>query len=309
MARPSLPSSLVPKQSDDVAADALKRPPAVLPSHPLGVRLSRRCRWLWSASLCGPYPRCDSSRFPWWIRPRRCRRSCRPSCSGSPLWPRPGEGGRWEDHLRVITCHPAHVRFDLPRCLAGVVQLPEAPHHLDEVVTRVFAVGAAGLRRAQVFTPVGALAALAGQPQPGEVPLTRDDHVADVIVLGFEFDGIFPDALPPDALSLSWLRAAGEQQQQDAGLDPHGVGQMLSGRGGQRDCSSWGSLLLFIGRADKEGIQGMKRKKKKKAVRLNDSWRGGGGGEQWRHQLLLSGEIMGPHELLAVMLTFIQLLC
>lgn len=95
------------------------------------------------------------------------------------------------------------MRFDLPRPLAGVVELPEAPHHLDEVVTRVFAVGAAGLRRAKVFTPVGALAALAGQPQPGEVPLTGDDHVADVIVLGFEFDGIFPDALPPDALSLS----------------------------------------------------------------------------------------------------------
>lgn len=53
------------------------------------------------------------------------------------------------------------MRFDEPWSMAGIVELSEAPHHLDEVVTRVFVVGAAGVRHAQVFTPVGALSALA----------------------------------------------------------------------------------------------------------------------------------------------------
>lgn len=103
--------------------------------------------------------------------------------------------------MRVITCLPAHVRFDLPGRLAGIVELSEAPHHLDEVVTRVFVVGAAGVRLAHVFTPVGALAALARQPQPGVFPMTGDDHGARVLSLGFKFDGIIPDVLCPLSLS------------------------------------------------------------------------------------------------------------
>lgn len=132
------------------------------------------------------------------------------------------------------------MRLDLPWRLAGIVELSEAPHHLDEVVTRVFVVGTAGVRLAHIFAPVGPLAALAPQPQPGEFPLAGDDHGAQVIFLGFEFDGIIPDALSPAAvaLSLSRLKAAGEQKEQSDGLGPHGVRQMLSGRGGEWDCSS-----------------------------------------------------------------------
>lgn len=47
--------------------------------------------------------------------------------------------------------------------LAGVLELPEVPHELDEEVPGVFVVGAAGVRHAQVFAPVGAPGALAGQ--------------------------------------------------------------------------------------------------------------------------------------------------
>lgn len=131
------------------------------------------------------------------------------------------------------------MRFDLPWCLAGIVELSEAPHHLDEVVTRVFVVGAAGVRLAHVFTPVGALAALARQPQPGVFPMTGDDHGAQVLCLGAEFDGIIPDALSPAiALSLGRPKAAGEQEQQSAGLGPHGVRWMLRVRGGEWDCLS-----------------------------------------------------------------------
>lgn len=131
------------------------------------------------------------------------------------------------------------MRFDLLRGLAGVLELSESPHHLDEVVTGVFVVGAARVRRADVFAPVGARPALARQPQPGVFPVTGDGHVAQVLGLGLEFDGIIPDALPPVALSLGRPQAAGQQQQQQSAvLGPHGVRWMLSVRGGERDCCS-----------------------------------------------------------------------
>lgn len=160
-------------------------------------------------------------------------RSGRLWCWSCAVWS--GEGTGYVDHLRFISCVPAHVRFDLPRRLAGVLELSKAPHHLDEVVTRVFVVVAAGVRHAHVFTPVGALAALARQPQPGVVPLPGDDHGARVLGLGFKFDGIIPDAL---SLGLGRPKAAGDQQQQSAVLGPHGVRWMLSVRGGEWDCSS-----------------------------------------------------------------------
>lgn len=97
--------------------------------------------------------------------------------------------------MRVFIRRPAHVRFDLLWRLASVLELPEDPRHLDEVVARVFVVGAAGVRLAHVFAPVGALPALARQPQPGVLSVAGDDHGAHVVLLGFEFDGIIPDAL------------------------------------------------------------------------------------------------------------------
>lgn len=119
--------------------------------------------------------------------------------------------------------------------LAGIVELSEVPHHLDEVVSRVFVVRAAGVRLPLVVAPVVARAAPTGQPQPGVLPMTGDDHGAHVLSLGVESDGLIPDVLSPadGALSLICPEAAGEQQQQSAGLASHGVRWMLSVRGGE----------------------------------------------------------------------------
>lgn len=136
------------------------------------------------------------------MRPRlglRLRSGRRP---GHDLWPLSGERCGRENHLRLVGRFPAHVRLDLLGPHAGVLQLPEAPHHLDEVVSRVFAVGATGVRLAQVLAPVGALVALARQPQLGVLPLTGHDHGACVFVLGAESDGFVPDASPAFALGL-----------------------------------------------------------------------------------------------------------
>lgn len=105
------------------------------------------------------------------------------------------------------------MRLDLSRRLAGVVELPQVPHHLDEIVTRVLVVSAAGVRFAYVLAPVGASLTQAGQPQPRVLPVTRDGHGAVVLSLGVEFDGVAPDVLSLAAviLSLSWPEAAGEQ--------------------------------------------------------------------------------------------------
>ena len=104
--------------------------------------------------------------------------------------------------MSLIACLPAHVGFDLPRPQAGVVQLSEAPHHLHEVMARVLVVAAAGVRPSNVLAPVGALPALAHQPQPCVFPLTRDGHGALVLGLGVELNGIVPDALSVRSLSL-----------------------------------------------------------------------------------------------------------
>lgn len=129
---------------------------------------------------------------------------------------------------------------DLSLPLAGVVELSEVPHHLDKVVSRVFVVRAAGVRLPLVVAPVGALAALTGQPQPGVLPMTGDDHGAQVISFSVEFDRLVPDVLSPAVFALSLIcpEAAGEQQQQSAGLGPHGLRWMLSVRGGEWNCCS-----------------------------------------------------------------------
>lgn len=98
-------------------------------------------------------------------------------------------------------------------------------------MARVFVVRAAGVRLAYVVTPVGALGALAGQPQLCVFPLAGDDHCALLLSLGVELDG-----LVPDVLSLRWPEAAGEEQ--SSGLGPHGVRGMLIVRGGESDSSS-----------------------------------------------------------------------
>lgn len=57
----------MPKQTDEEGAEALERPPAVLPGDPLGVALQRRCRRLRAVSLR------DAGRDPAalpWIAPR-----------------------------------------------------------------------------------------------------------------------------------------------------------------------------------------------------------------------------------------------
>lgn len=136
--------------------------------------------------------------------------------------------------------------------LAGVLELPEVPHELDEEVPGVFVVGAAGVGHAQVFAPVGAPGALAGQPQLGVFALAGDDHGAQVLALGFELDGIVPDALPV-ALSRSREEAAAEQEEHRAGWSQHGVRRATSQHEGERSLLKLRPLLPFIGRADKVG--------------------------------------------------------
>lgn len=97
--------------------------------------------------------------------------------------------------MRVIGAFLAHVRPEEPGTLAGVAQLPEAPHDLDEVVARVLVVGSADVRCAQVLAAVGTSRAAAGDPQLGELALAGHHHAALVLALGSELDGLVPDAL------------------------------------------------------------------------------------------------------------------
>lgn len=108
--------------------------------------------------------------------------------------------------------------------LAGVLELPQIPHNLNEVVARSFVVSAAGVRFPHKLTPVEALRAPAGKPQPGVFSLACNDHGAFILPLGVKADGLLPDVVCPAAVSLrlSWPDAAGEQQQR-GGLDPHAV--------------------------------------------------------------------------------------
>lgn len=272
----------IPKQTNDKRTDSSEWPPAVLPTHPFRIALHSLCCWLQTGFLSGHFCCWDSGVLPRWIRP--CRRSvglrfCRLCClscfcPGS-FWPWAGERCGREDHLRVIGWLPAHVRFDLPGSLAGVVELPQLPHHLDEVVPGVFIVGAAHVRLPHILTPVWVPVALAWHPQLGVFPLPSDGHCAQVLVLGVECDGIIPDALSSAAITLSLSRPniAGEKQQ-SADLCPHGVRWMLNLRG---ECTNWGSLLLFIGQPDREG----------KVVRLNGTLeRGTSVTAVWREQML-----------------------
>lgn len=106
--------------------------------------------------------------------------------------------------------------------LAGVAQLPEAPHDLDEVVARVLVVGPAGVRRTQVLAAVGAFRAAAGDPQLGELAVARHQHAALVLALGSELDGLVPDALAVARGHGGREEAVAEQQERRAGGNAHG---------------------------------------------------------------------------------------
>lgn len=220
-------SPSVLKQADDVSTEPFEWPPAVLTSDPVRIALSslgcQRTGLVWGLYtgwddelLCGVC-RC-SLRL-------RSRRRLRFWCRLCPraFWPRAWVGRGREDHLGLLGCRSAHVRFDHPGSLAGVGEFPQIPHYLDEVVPGVFVVGAARMRLAPVFTPVWVPVAPAWQPQPGVVPLASDDHGAQVLVLGVERDRIVPDGLSHTviALSRSWPNTA--EQQQSASQCPHGV--------------------------------------------------------------------------------------
>lgn len=127
--------------------------------------------------------------------------------------------------MGFISGFPAHVRLDDSRSLAGIGELSQTPHHLDEVVARVLVEGAAGVRPADILTPVRPLGPLTGQLQLGVLPLSRDDHGAQVLCFGVELNGVFPDVLPPVVLSLGRPKeVTGEKQQKKgAGLGPHVV--------------------------------------------------------------------------------------
>lgn len=220
------PGSFPPEHADDVGAHALERPPAVLLSHPLSVAL-RRGRGAWRApyrwQLDG-FQRDQSGRRTPGGRGLRFGRPC--------PWV---EGSRRENHLSFVARVPAHVRLESSLALAGVGELPEAPHQLDKEVPGVFVVRPAGLRLPHELAPVRAAAALARHPQLGVLAVAGDAHGAQVLGLGPECDGLLPDRPSLLGLRLGWPEAAGEQRQQSAGLGPHGVRRMPMVREGEFD--------------------------------------------------------------------------
>lgn len=190
-------TGLVADQADEERADGLHGPPAVVPGHPAGGALCRRRAGLQAHSVGRGRRRRVVLRR---IGPRKENQPGRVGTRhrdglghGGGVGPR--GRGRLEDHLRVVGGFLAHVRPEEPGALAGVAQLPQVPHDLDEEVARVLVVGAAGVRRAQVLAPVGPARAAAGDPQLGELAVAADQHLAQVVALGLELDGLGPDAL------------------------------------------------------------------------------------------------------------------
>lgn len=112
---------------------------------------------------------------------------------------RPGSGGQ-EGHLGFIWVFPAHMWTVNLVSLAGMAQLPQVPHNLDEVVARVSGEGPAGVGFALKVAGVGAprvlalAQAFAGDTQASGVPGCGHQHGAGVLGLGAEADGLVPDA-------------------------------------------------------------------------------------------------------------------
>lgn len=134
------------------------------------------------------------------------------------------------------------MRLDSFGCMAGILEFPQVPHDLGEIVVRVVVVGTAHLGLTRVLAPVGSLGTLARYPQPGDISLAGDAHGAEVLCLVVELDGVLPDTLPvlcsssggstttiacPRVaiavlvLTLHCPEAAGEEQQ-CASPSPHG---------------------------------------------------------------------------------------
>lgn len=84
--------------------------------------------------------------------------------------------------------------------MASVAQLPQLPHHLGEVVTRVEIVGTTQTGFSLEVTVVGASRGLAlaltfaGDTQASIVPNCRYHHSTGVLGFGAEFDGLIQDA-------------------------------------------------------------------------------------------------------------------
>lgn len=155
-----------------------------------------------------------------------------------------GPGGQ-EGHLGFVGVFLAHVGAVKLVTLAGVAQLPQVPHDLDEVVARVGGVGPAEVGPALEVAGVGspldldldlALAldldlagALAGDAQACVVPGCGHQHGAGVLGLGAEADGLAPDAFA----GLGARRGdGGAEQQQDSYPCSHGDACVR--RGGRR---------------------------------------------------------------------------
>lgn len=134
--------------------------------------------------------------------------------------------------------------------MAGILEFPQVPHDLGEIVVRVVVVGTAHLGLTRVLAPVGSLGTLARYPQPGDISLAGDAHGAEVLCLVVELDGVLPGTLPvlcssnssttiacPRVailiLSLHCPETAGEEQQ-CTGPSPHGYTRCLSLREGVR---------------------------------------------------------------------------
>lgn len=106
--------------------------------------------------------------------------------------------GSQEGHLSLIWVLPAHMLAVDFGSLAGVLHLPQLPHHLGEVMARVGVVGTAQAGFALEVTVVRASCRLgwvsARHAQASVVPCSRCNHGARVFSLGAESDGLVPEA-------------------------------------------------------------------------------------------------------------------
>lgn len=98
-----------------------------------------------------------------------------------------------EHHLDLIRSRAAHLWLVNLRPLAGVVELPQVPHDLSEVVPRVVVIRLAEVGFAQEITPVRLALALAGDTQLSGVGLAGDHHSAGVFGFGVEANRLIPE--------------------------------------------------------------------------------------------------------------------
>lgn len=114
---------------------------------------------------------------------------------------RSGRATRGEDQLGFIRCFLTHGRLEVLWALTGVGQLAQLPHDLCKEVPRIGVVVATNVWLALILTPVSRFLAHARDSQPGQIPMSAQDHRASVLGFCNKLDRVFPDAFTPSSSS------------------------------------------------------------------------------------------------------------